>query len=120
MKLSEALREYFDERVAEVIETLPADVRAVLDQVPLLVEDRPGKRIMRELGADDPDEIQGLYTHQPPTIHLFRRGLLFTATNANQHVDEQELREQIRVTILHEVGHHRGMNEDEVGELGYG
>ncbi len=31
MKLSEALREYFDERVAEVIETLPADVRAVLD-----------------------------------------------------------------------------------------
>jgi predicted Zn-dependent protease with MMP-like domain len=120
MKLPESLREYFDERVAEVIATLPSDIREVLDQVPLLVEDFPNKRIMRDLEAEDPDEVQGLYTHQPPTIHLFRRGLLHLSTNASQHVKEEELREQIRVTILHEVGHHRGMNEGEVGELGYG
>lgn len=120
MKLSLALREYFDERVEEVLETLPRDVREVLDRVPLLVEDRPSQKIMRELEVDDPDEVQGLYTHQPPTIHLFRRGVLFTATKADHHIDEEELREQIRITILHEVGHHRGMNEDEVDELGYG
>ncbi|MFM7072707.1 MAG: metallopeptidase family protein [Planctomycetota bacterium] len=120
MKVSNSLREYFDERVAEVIESLPDDVRAVLDRVPLLVEDRPNKRIMIELDADDPDEVQGLYTHQPPTIHLFRRGLLLMSTKADQHIDEEGLRNEIRVTILHEVGHHRGMNEGEVDELGYG
>jgi len=120
MKLPESLRDFFDERVAQVIDSLPDDVRSVLDRVPLLVEDRPSKRVMRELEASDPDEVQGLYTHQPPTIHLFRRGLLLTATNADHHIKEERLREQIRITILHEVGHHRGMNEDEVGELGYG
>jgi predicted Zn-dependent protease with MMP-like domain len=111
MKVPNSLREYFDERVAEVIESLPDDVRAVLDRVPLLVE---------ELDADDPDEVQGLYTHLPPTIHLFRRGLLLMSTKADQHIDEEGLRNEIRVTILHEVGHHRGMNEGEVDELGYG
>jgi predicted Zn-dependent protease with MMP-like domain len=42
------------------------------------------------------------------------------ATNRRGHVDEAELRRQIRITILHELGHHFGMTEDDLRELGYG
>lgn len=49
-----------------------------------------------------------------------RRGLLLIATDDDGEIDDDELFEQIRVTILHEVAHHRGMNEGEVDELGYG
>lgn len=71
------------------------------------------------MGVDDPDELQGLYSHSPPTIHLFRRGVLLLATTDDDEIDEEELVEQIRVTILHEIAHHRGFDEGEVGELGY-
>lgn len=119
MRLPSDLRDYFDELVAEVLETLPDDVRATLDIVPLVVEDFPTAAILRTVAANDPDELQGLYTHLPPTIHLFRRGILLLASDEQGEIDEEELFEQIRVTILHEVGHHRGLDEGEVGELGY-
>jgi predicted Zn-dependent protease with MMP-like domain len=120
MKLPPNLQQYFDGLVEEALEVLPDDVRATLEEVPLLVEDFPSRAILRSVGVDDPDELQGLYTHIPPTIHLFRRGLLLLATDDDGEIDDDELFEQIRVTILHEVAHHRGMNEGEVDELGYG
>ncbi len=117
--LPDDLREYFDELVEEVLEGLPETVRRTLDSVPLIVEDQPSRSIMRAMNIDDPDELQGLYSHSPPTIHLFRRGVLLLSTTDNDEIDEDELVEQIRVTILHEIAHHRGFDEEEVGELGY-
>lgn len=119
MRLPADLRDYFDELVEEVLEDLPREARATLDVVPLVVEDFPSRSIMRSVEAQHPDDLQGLYTHVPPTIHLFRRGILLLATNDADEIDEDELIEQIRVTILHEIAHHRGMDEGEVGELGY-
>ena len=117
--LSDDMRDYFDEFVEEVIESLPASIRKTLESVPLIVEDRPTKSIMKSMQVADPDELQGLYSHSPPTIHLFRRGILLLSTTDDDEIDEDELVEQIRVTILHEIAHHRGFDEGEVGELGY-
>ena len=35
-------------------------------------------------------------------------------------IDPEDLREQIRITVLHEIGHHFGMSEDDLRRLGYG
>ncbi len=41
------------------------------------------------------------------------------ATDRRGRVDEAELRRQIRITILHELGHHHGLTEEDLEELGY-
>ena len=41
------------------------------------------------------------------------------ATDRRGHLDEEELRRQIRLTVLHELGHHHGMSEKELRKLGY-
>lgn len=121
MNITRELRDYFDSLVDEVIADLPDDVRDLLQVVPIHVEDRPTQRVLREMEIETPEDLQGLYTHRPvPMIHLFRLGLLVVATDDDGTIDDDELYEQIGMTIMHEIGHHRGMNEDEVDELGYG
>ena len=79
-------------------------------------------------GSKDLDAVPLLLTTQQQieqsgilsqTVHLYREGILAMASDENGEVDEEELRRQIRLTILHEFGHHHGFNEDELEELGY-
>ena len=64
---------------------------------------------------DEPD-LFGLYEEHeylPARVTIFRRPLV------EAFPDEQELEEQIRITVLHELGHHFGLDEDRLDELGY-
>jgi predicted Zn-dependent protease with MMP-like domain len=126
-------REKFDQVLEKVLAKLPAAVHRILEEVPLIVEDRPSDEIMREMEVSEPDELCGLYDGvplsepearpqrlQPDGIMIFREGILACATDERGRVHANELREQIRITILHEVGHHYGLSEEELDELGYG
>jgi predicted Zn-dependent protease with MMP-like domain len=75
----------------------------------------------------------GLYTGIPLTkrsindsgvpsdvIHIYRQGILSSIGGLRRKIDPADLRQQIRITILHELGHHHGMTERELRELGYG
>ena len=53
-------------------------------------------------------------------IHIYREGILSMARRADGAISLPRLRKQIRKTILHELGHHHGLTERELGELGYG
>ena len=110
-------------------------------EAPLIVEDRPSARLMTELGIDDDEEvICGLHTGTPLTersvtdesdlpemIHLFREGIVEHAGGWERHQDEdgqwcggeETLRREIRITVLHEIGHHFGLEEEDLAELGY-
>ena len=125
-------RSYFDEQLEIVLRDLPRRVHDLLDEVPLLVEDYPSDRIMRKLGVRRRHHLCGLYTGIPLTqrsvdqsgipsdvIHVFREGVRGLATDRNGRLDENELRRQIRITILHELGHHHGLGEEELEQLGY-
>lgn len=128
------LRKYFDRHLEHVLARLPPQARKLLDDVPLYVEDYPSRETMREMGVRRRDELCGLYSGTPlidrsiqaePTPHLsdvvqiYREGILSLAIDENGAVDEAELREQIRVTILHELGHYHGLDEDDLEKLGY-
>lgn len=114
--------ELVDEIAAGVLEALPDDLRALAADVVLEVADRPTR-------AQDPDgdgDLLGLYEGvplverrpddvliQPDRITLFYRPLTRFAAS------EAELRREIRVTLVHELGHFFGFDEDELRERGW-
>jgi len=138
MGLTDAQRELIDARIDRAVEALPSDLRRLLDEVPLIVLDRPTIGMLREMGVADSEEggrIAGLHTgiartersiehsgELPGQIHIFREGVLHMAGGWPAQVDEAflaALDEEIRITLLHEIGHEMGLDEDDLEALGY-
>ncbi len=115
----------FDAAVQAAIDSLPESFRARLDNVQIEVQDRPDARILREPGAT-PDML-GFYIGVPltersvdsPEPLLPARILLFRDNLRRICADRDELIREIRITLLHEIGHHFGLDEDRLAELGY-
>jgi predicted Zn-dependent protease with MMP-like domain len=127
------LREIFDQQLERVLPELPQQVRDFMENVPLVVEDYPSPEIMRRVGVRHRSALCGLYTGIPlirrsindwgvpsDVIHIFRQGILSQARFPSGNIDDEELRKQIRFTILHEYGHHVGLSERDLRALGYG
>jgi predicted Zn-dependent protease with MMP-like domain len=126
-------RTYFDQQVEWVLTQLPQNILRLVREVPLHVEDQPSKRLMRELNIEDAEELCGYFSGvphgagnvyvvsapMPNNITIFRRGIVAEARDEEGRVRRSELREQIRITILHELAHLLGMDEKEVEEIGY-
>ena len=114
-------RRRFEQLVAEALDTLPDDLLRGATNVAVFVEDVP---TAAQLGGAD-GELFGLYEGValtdrgadepwlPDRITLFRVPL--TAACA----DEDELFEEIRVTLVHEFAHHFGIDDDRLDELGW-
>jgi predicted Zn-dependent protease with MMP-like domain len=127
------LRDIFDQQLERVLPELPQQVREFMAHVPLVVEDYPSPAIMRRVGVRHRSALCGLYTGIPlnkrsindwgvpsDVIHIFRLGILSQSRSPDGHIDDEELRKQIRFTILHEYGHHVGLSERDLRALGYG
>lgn len=128
--LSDGQRRRFDALLEDVLERLPPGLAELLEESPLVVDDRPEPGLLAELGMDDePEALCGLHSGIPLTdrsveepwamevIHLFRIGIMAEA--GGEQATEEDLRREIRVTLLHEIGHHFGLDEDDLAELGY-
>ncbi len=115
----EMSREEFESAVSDGLDAVPADLARQMSNVVVLVED--------DAPADQPD-LLGLYQGTPLTerydgwaagslpdrITIFRRPILaFCRTEA-------EVVEQVRVTVIHEIGHHFGIDDERLHELGWG
>ncbi len=99
----------------------------------MYVEDYPSQRVMQQMKIGHRSELCGLYTGIPLTdrsihhsgvlsdaIQIYREGIMQHALYLAGKQDDKELARQIRITILHELGHHHGLTEDDLTELGYG
>jgi predicted Zn-dependent protease with MMP-like domain len=118
--------EAFDAAVEDALRSLPEPVRRYLSNVAIAVEDVPSEADL--LAADPPlsPSILGLFrgapwgqkasmdpwSHFPSSIVLFQRNLERFARSRAELIDE------IRVTLVHEVGHFLGLDEDELWERG--
>ena len=126
----------FDEVLQRVIDSLPAHIAQLLDEVPVIVQDRPSPDQLRDLGIDPADEDEvlslcGLHsgisntdrsvdaTQMPSDIHLFREGILELVGGWDVPEVRKLLEEEIRITLLHEIGHQFGLDEDDLDRLGY-
>ena len=96
----------FEEIVRRALDSLPAEIAAKLENVAVVVEDE---------NSDDPD-LLGLFAEEPympAQITIYRLPL------EEAFPDPLELENEIRITVLHEVGHYFGMDERQIAELGY-
>jgi predicted Zn-dependent protease with MMP-like domain len=97
----------FEEQVRQALDSLPPELAAQLKNVAVVVEDE---------NPDDPD-LLGLFEvdeYMPARIAIYRRPLEEEFGN-----DPAQLREEIRITDLHELAHYFGIDEDRLDELGY-
>jgi predicted Zn-dependent protease with MMP-like domain len=114
----------FYELVERALEGLPPELSALLDNVAIVVEDWPEDSL---LDPEDPeDTLYGFYEGTPLTergewysgvlpdrITIFRGPL-------ERDFEREELEEQVRITVVHEVAHHFGFDEERLEELGWG
>ena len=132
-------RNRFDQLFERVYQALPADLRTRLEETPVVLEDHPSPALLEELGIPDDEGLCGLHSgmpltersvqhsHLPDVITLFRRGILDEAGGWDPWVDddgqpwggEEAVLREIRITLLHEIGHHFGLDEDDLDALGY-
>jgi predicted Zn-dependent protease with MMP-like domain len=109
------------ERIASgALAELPDDVRARLDNVPILIDDAPS----RELVADGIDpRLLGLFQGTPmpendgavPTVTTI---LLFKGNLERASADLDQLAEEVRITVLHETAHYFGLDEADLERIG--
>jgi predicted Zn-dependent protease with MMP-like domain len=109
-----------------VITELPAKWRARLADVPILVEERPSEDLVRDgfdpraLGLfEGPDHAErtGASTYVTPTRIVLYAANLAAFCDPN---DDDELAAEIEITLLHEIGHYFGLDEDELEKMGLG
>ena len=105
----------FNDHVRAALDELPPHLAAALENVAVIVEDE---------NPNDPD-LFGLYRGvplpergdmaglPPDTISIYRIPL------EESFPDPEELREEIRITVLHETAHYFGLDEERIAELGY-
>jgi predicted Zn-dependent protease with MMP-like domain len=106
----------FDELVSDALDLIPPQLAAVMDNVVVLVEDR----------HPDEDDLLGLYEgvalterdsnyagSLPDTITIYRDALLDVCDG------EDEVVEEVKITVVHEIAHHFGIDDDRLHELGW-
>jgi predicted Zn-dependent protease with MMP-like domain len=115
------------EEAARVLDELPEEFREQLHNLEIVVQRRPSKHQLSEMELDPHEEVlYGLYEGVPlPDRSAFDPPILpdkitlFSEPLLTDFPDPDELREQIRLTVIHEFGHYFGMDDDEIEKLGY-
>jgi predicted Zn-dependent protease with MMP-like domain len=116
--------ESFERLVDRALAGIPMPFRAALGEVAIVIEDEPSphQRLENDLGPDD--TLYGLYEGVPRTewgadwaavpnkISLFRLPL------EADFPDPEDLKDEVRITVIHELAHHLGIDDERLEELG--
>lgn len=116
----------FDEVVKRAIDSLPYDIREHLENVVITVKKRPSPEMKRRLGIPPEEELLGFFygpsragqsvfspLEYPNTIFIFQRPL------EEMCETKEQLKREIRITVLHEIAHYLGIGEERLEDLGY-
>ena len=114
-------RRAFERLVAEVVESLPSPFREKLANVAVAVAERPTSNATQAVGLPPCDDLLGLYEGTPygergsgyhlvvpDRITIYRQPILAACQT------EAEVRDEVRTTVLHEIGHYFGLSDDDL------
>ncbi len=115
----------FDRLVDRAVASIPQPFRAALDEIALVIADEPTPEQLRENGMGPDETLYGLYEGVPldewggDGVPVPTRILLFRLPLEEDYPDPLDLADEVRITILHELAHHLGIeDEDRLAELG--
>ncbi|MDH5741479.1 MAG: metallopeptidase family protein [Nitrospira sp.] len=114
--------EAFAELVQQAIADLPPPYATLMESIAVVVEEEPPDDVLRDLEMDEQDDLLGLYQGQsmaadsffrpggepPPRISIYRGPILRICESPEEVVQE------VYDTVVHELGHHVGLNDDEM------
>ena len=108
--------ERFDELVADALDGLPESLGRAMENVAVMVEDQapPGRLLGLYEGIPLTARGNGYSGVMPDRITIFMQTICATSR------DEAEVVETVRRTVIHEVAHHFGIDDDRLKELGWG
>ena len=120
-------RRKFRRLIEEALDTLPGEIRVRMENVTVLVEEEPSAEQMQCAGLDPlQDTLFGFYEGSPLPerghdfgMALPDRIILFYRPLVESFRSPAAVREEIRRTVVHEVAHFLGLDDDEIEDLGY-
>jgi len=115
----------FEHLVDRAVAAIPARFRAALDELALVIADEPSPDQRRENGLAPDETLYGLYEGVPLSewgadwATVPNRIVIFRLPLEEDYPDPDDLADEVRITILHELAHHLGIeDEDRLAELG--
>jgi predicted Zn-dependent protease with MMP-like domain len=122
MRLSEAR---FDELVAEAVDSLPAPFAQRLENVEVTIEMWPSRRQLRQADTPRGHTLLGLYEGVPLTERTTGYGMvlpdkitIFQGPIEEMCATEDEVRSQVRHTVIHEIAHFFGISDEQLRKMG--
>lgn len=120
-------KDIFERTVQEALSELPRELQKALKTVQIVIQDSPRREELERTGVSEDGDLYGLFdgvalgdktvTNEQPfpdRVILYRRALVADYPNP------EDLRREIRVTLIHELGHFFGFDEDDLKKRGLG
>jgi predicted Zn-dependent protease with MMP-like domain len=114
----------FEDLVAEALAAIPMPFAAALDEVAIVIEDEPSSAQLRDNELASDDTLYGLYEGVARTeygadwIVVPNRISLFRLPLEADFADPDDLADEVRLTVIHELAHHLGIDDERLHSLG--
>lgn len=120
-------RDRFEALVEHTLQCIPETFRCAMGNVVILIDDWPTRELMNELYGDADTYVYGMFTGTPlPEQHVQDFGDLpaqiqvFQGALEHDFEDPAELERELKITLIHEIAHYMGFDEEQLEALGYG
>lgn len=124
--MSRLTRQEFERLVAQAVQSLPPAFLERLENVDVVVESAPTAEDLEYAGVEPGGTLLGLYQGVPQSERgtwygnvLPDRIVIYQRPIEGVARSRREIREEVRVTLMHEIGHHFGLDEEELADAGY-
>ena len=117
-------RERFEKLVEEALKEIPRRFRKAMHNVVVVVEDEPSPEVLAEMEIEPGDSLFGLYHGTPLTERSWGYGnnlpdriSIYQKPTEEACEDDDEIRDCVAETVIHEFGHYFGLSEEEIEEI---
>lgn len=113
----------FERIVRQAVEGIPPQFKDALENIDIVIEDFPDPDELEEMGIEPP--LLGLYQGTPlpervlGEVDFPDKISLYRGEFERMGIRGKELVDEIRITVIHEIGHYFGLDDDEMEEMGY-
>jgi predicted Zn-dependent protease with MMP-like domain len=114
----------FERLVERALDAIPAPFQAALDEIAIVIEDDASDEQLEISGLGPDEALYGLYEGTPRTawgaesVPFPNKISLFRIPLEEDFPDPDDLADEVRITVIHELAHHLGIDDDRLGELG--